>query len=242
MLLPALSRAKNKTKGISCMNNGRQLLTGWRLYADDFHDVLLASLPVSDGLNRVEWVTGGLDFNGGNASNWDVSIDIAVSPLMPYIGKSYAVWRCPADTAAVNVPGRGILPRVRSISMSQVFDFGGWLPNPPYRVYGKLGNIVRPAQTWVFMDEHPDSINDGALAVAYAAPGSTSAQIVDFPASYHNGAAGMSFADGHSEIHKWLGKTIQPPVNNTGTMPLNVGAGDSLGDMLWLSSVTTVHQ
>ena len=246
MLLPALSRAKLKTQGISCMNNLRQMMLGWRMYPDDYNDLLLASLDVSGspevpGYNkRVLWVTGGLDFSG-NRSNWDVNQDLAKSPLMPYIGKNgYAIWKCPADNATVPGPGGQKLPRVRSNSMSQVFDYGGWLPAATWRVYGKLSNIVIPSKTWVLADEHPDSINDAALAVQMAKPDAASAQIIDFPASYHAGACGFSFADGHAEIHKWRGKTIQAPVHYNNNLSLNVPAGDSVVDIKWWSSVTTV--
>ncbi|MEI6396000.1 MAG: prepilin-type N-terminal cleavage/methylation domain-containing protein [Verrucomicrobiota bacterium] len=245
LLLPALSKAKLKTQGISCMNNLRQMNLGWRMYPDDYSDLLLASLDVSADQKRVRWVTGSLDFNGGNLSNWDVNQDLAKSPLMPYIGKKgYSIWKCPADMATVDVPGKGKLPRVRSNSMSQVFDIGSWLPAPPYRVYRKTSQIVNPVKTFVFVDEHPDSINDAAFAITMSEPGgfSSSANIVDFPASYHNGACGFSFVDGHSEIHKWRGSKIKAPTLYTGTMPLNVAAGDSTADVQWMSSVATVRQ
>ena len=239
LLLPVLSKAKLRTQGTQCMNNGRQMMLGWRMYADDNMNLLLAAL-VDDTIiaqHRVEWVTGGLDFNPGNASNWDPTVDLAQSPLMPFIGKNYSVWKCPADQSRVNEGAKGILPRVRSISMSQVFAPGGWLPSPPWRTYAKINEIVIPDKTWVLVDEHPDSINDAALAVQMGGP-----NIIDFPASFHNGACGFSFADGHTEIHKWKGGTIKAPVNYTATMPLNVPAGDSLPDVQWMSSVTTVHQ
>ena len=239
MLLPALSKAKTKSQGISCMNNLRQMMLGWRMYPDDYRDFLLASLPPGDASGRPNWCTGGLDFSP-SPSNWNVDTDLAKSPLMPYIGKnSFAIWKCPADQATVTAGGKK-LPRVRSNSMSQVFDFGSWLPNGPWRVYGKMSQIKLPAKTWVLVDEHPDSINDAACAVQMAKPGATTAQIIDFPASYHNGACGLSFADGHSEIHKWQGSKIRPKPTYTGTMPLNVPAGDSVKDIIWWSDNTTV--
>jgi len=244
MLLPALGRAKLKTQGISCMNNLRQMMLGWRMYPDDFNDVLLASRDYSgDGLRRTNWCAGWLDFSA-SPSNWDVNQDVAKSPLMPYISnKAFAVWKCPADNAAVVVSGER-RPRVRSNSMSQVFDEGLWLPGAPgggpWRVYGKLNQIVNPSKTWVFDDEHPDSLNDAACAVQMAKPGATAAMIIDFPASYHGGACGFSFADGHAEIHKWIGKTIQPPVRYNGTLVLVVPAGNSVKDVIWWSEMTTV--
>jgi prepilin-type processing-associated H-X9-DG protein len=126
--------------------------------------------------------------------------------------------------------------------MSQVFDYGSWLPSPPWKIYGRLSTIVIPAKTWVLVDEHPDSINDAACAVQMpSSPTATSAQIIDFPASYHGGACGLSFADGHSEIHKWVGSKIRAPVKYNNNLPLNVPAGDSVVDIKWWSDVTTVR-
>jgi prepilin-type processing-associated H-X9-DG protein len=163
---------------------------------------------------------------------------------MPYLGKqNFAIWKCPADrTAVVNAFGQRV-PRVRSNSMSQVFDSGGWLPGSQFQTYEKLTLIRNPAKTWVLVDEHPDSINDGAFAVKMAVPSipstMTGISIIDYPASFHGGACGFSFADGHSEIHRWRGRAIQ--VRVTGKLiPLNQPAGDSKNDILWLSDVTTV--
>jgi prepilin-type N-terminal cleavage/methylation domain-containing protein/prepilin-type processing-associated H-X9-DG protein len=233
MLLPALGKAKLKTQGVSCMNNLRQMMLGWRMYADDFNDLLLASLPVDAAQKRVLWVEGDI-------TNGDISQTVAKSPLMPYIGKNnYAIWKCPADKATVTVAGKK-QPRVRSNSMSQVFDNGSWLAvyQPgAWRTYGKMANIVIPAKTWVLVDEHPESLNDAACAVAMADVPNNNVHIIDFPASYHNGACGLSFADGHSEIHKWIGSYIKSAHLREG---LNVPARDSVNDIIWWSSVTTV--
>jgi prepilin-type processing-associated H-X9-DG protein len=86
------------------------------------------------------------------------------------------------------------------------------------------------------MPEHPDSINDAACAVQIVLPTAKTGNIIDFPASYHNGAAGFSFADGHSEIHQWKGSKIK----TFGRAGLNVPAGDSFNDAKWWSRVTTV--
>lgn len=241
MLLPSLAKAKEKTKGIQCMNNGKQMSLAWRLYSDDANELLIKSLndnQVPENSKRVLLVDGNLDWSG-NRSNWDPDLTTRKSPLNKYLGGNIQVWRCPSDIGTVKAP-QGRVQRVRSQSMSQVFDFGGWLPSSKYRVYGRMSHIVKPSQTWVMVDEHPDSINDAACAVQMAEPGAKSAQIIDFPASYHNGAAGFSFADGHSEIHRWVGGKIKAPVKYNSNLALNVPAGDSTKDVIWWSQNTTV--
>ena len=242
MLLPALSKAKCKATGIQCMNNLRQLMFGWKMYPDDYNDLLLASLADATitAQKRVRWVDGDLT-NTGDPGTWDPDIYIAKSPLMPYIGKSFAIWRCPADFTTVRNSAGIRVPRVRSNSMSQVFDYGRWLPASTYRVYARASQIVSPAKTWVLVDEHPDSINDAACAVEMALPGAARARIIDYPASFHCGASGLSYADGHSEIHRWKGSKIKPPVTGN-QIQLIVDAGDSVKDIIWWSDVTTVKK
>jgi prepilin-type N-terminal cleavage/methylation domain-containing protein len=255
MLLPALAKAKLKAQGIQCLNNTKQLTLAWRQYTEDNGDSLLCcqdGIPDSNGRIRPNWFTGNLDFNGGNRSNWDINQDMVKSPMWPYGGKNPQIYKCPADGATVTVSGLGKVPRVRSNSMSQVFSRGEWLDKAyntsqkVWRTYNKLSNIVLPPKTFVFVDEHPDSINDAAFAVACTGnqltdpPGS--AQIIDMPANYHNGACGFSFSDGHSEVRKWLGSKIgKAPITYTGTLALNVAAGDSWPDTHWMADNTTVH-
>jgi prepilin-type N-terminal cleavage/methylation domain-containing protein/prepilin-type processing-associated H-X9-DG protein len=242
MLLPALSQAKVRAKGIQCMNNLRQMMFGWKMYSDDHGGLLLASLANADitAQGRVQWVGGNLA-NGSDPGTWDPQVYIAKSPLMNYIGKNFALWRCPADFVTVQNSVGVKAPRVRSNSMSQVFDFGQWLPASKYRVYARDTQIVNPVTTWVLLDEHPDSINDAACAVEMAEPWATTARIIDYPASFHNGAGGLSFADGHSEIHQWKGSKIKPRVTGN-QIQLIVDAGDSVKDIIWWSGVTTVRK
>ncbi len=262
MLLPALSRAKAKAQGIKCLSNGKQQSLAARGWSDDNNEMLLtcqdpqvpgggsdtAGTPNIDRV-RPNWITGGLNFDGNNRSNWDINQDIAVSPMWNYVGKSAGVYKCPSDASMVTVAGQR-LPRVRSISMSQVFSRGEWLDhgaNVNWRTYFKGSQVVHPVKTYLFVDEHPDSINDAAMANTMATnlgsdpPGAS--YIIDFPASFHNGACGFSFQDGHAEIKKWQGGRIKnAPVVYTGTMSLNVPAGDSWVDMHWLAENTTVHK
>ena len=240
MLLPALGKAKSKTVGIQCMNNTKQLQLAFTLYAGDQAEVLLAC---QDGLpdRRANWCTGDVSWGSSNTG----SNDVARSPMMKYVGNAFAVWKCPADQSFVVSGGRRI-PRFRSNSMSQVFGYGEWLDGSSsgrnqtaWRTYSKEGNIVNPSQTWVFVDEHPGSINDAAFANQMRDAETANARIIDMPASYHNGACGFSFADGHSEIKRWRGRTIQPKAVFGQTVSLNIPAADSRPDVLWFFQNTT---
>jgi hypothetical protein len=193
---------------------------------------------------RVVWITGNLDFSA-NRSNWDIDADITKSPMWQYSGKNAQLYKCPADTTTVNVGGLS-RPRVRSISMAQTFSVGEWLDKSyneqqnKWRVYNKLSTISNPVKTFVFVEEHPGSINDAAFANACTGnqPGDAqgAAQIIDMPGSLHAGACGFSFSDGHAEIHKWKGRTIQPVFKQNQQVSLNIPTKFQL-DTHWLASI-----
>ncbi len=255
LLLPALAKGGPNGQGLQCLNNLKQLTVAWSMYANDNNDRLIGAQRDIIGLpNWPTWMTGGLDFSSGNTSNWDTNRDITLSPLWPYAGKQAGLLKCPADQSTV-IPSSGPyigqrVPRVRSVSMSQVFGTGGWLNglyNPSqtvWRTYHKGADIVIPAKTFLFADEHPDSINDGSLAVQCAGADSPSnARIIDFPANYHNGAGVFSFSDGHTEVHNWIGSKIRDaPIYYSNATVLNVLAVDSWVDVQWLAEHTTVRR
>ncbi len=208
MLLPALSKAKAKAQGIFCMNNHKQLLLAWTIYADDSQ----GNLPfVKHG--PYEWMGGWLDFSGANRENWDPEANLTQSIIWPYVGGSVGVFKCPGDKSTVRVAG-DIKPRVRSMSMlNWVGGRGegrpmGWSDaSGPWRIYRKTSDFVDPgpSQSFVFLDEREDTINDAMFVVDMGGfPNDSSGyRIVDIPASYHGGSGGFSFADGHSEVKKW---------------------------------------
>jgi prepilin-type processing-associated H-X9-DG protein len=204
------------------------------------------------GASRPLWISGNLDFNPGNRSNWDVNQDIANSPLWPYIQGKAGLFRCPGDRSSLMVSGTR-MPRVRSYSMSQVFGTGDWLSNPyppqpnVWRIYSELDQIVFPSKTFVFIEEHPDSINDGAFANqctgAQPQDPPSAAMIIDWPASLHDELCNLSFADGHLEAYRWKGTKIRnAPISYNGNISVNVPAGDSWIDIQWLAAHTTVRR
>ncbi len=223
MLLPALGKAKLKTQGIQCMNNHRQLCLAWRMYADDNRDLLLyaSEYPWDPSTFAGAWVTGTLDFNPGNPSNWDPNQDITKSPMWPYCGKSLAIWKCPADKSAVTVNGE-LKPRVRSMSMN-VF-LGGWGGTDgnwgpvfsDYIIYTKVPQLIVPgfSKVFVFLDMREDSIDMGNFGPRMAGWPDQPSQygFYDLPGMYHHRACGFSFADGHSEIHRWRDDRTMPPL------------------------------
>ena len=247
MLLPALAKAKAKAQGILCMNNLKQLQLVWHLYADDNND----KIPTSGYVKPVEptaWVDGWLDFSGSNPDNTNTAaLKNPAKSKFAYILKDIGVYRCPADKSIVTIAGKKY-PRVRSMSMSQTFGLGDWLDpagfgvnvsSKKYRVFYKRSEIVSPgpSQCWVLLDEHPDSLNAGGFAnMMVESP--AAARIIDFPASYHNGAAGISFADGHAEIHKWIDSRTKPRPTYDGNLGLNVASANNQ-DMIWLSDRTS---
>ncbi len=236
MLLPALARSKEKAQGVLCMSNGRQMTLAWRLYVDDNQE----KVPQSYGPNA--WVQGNLDRSGANLSNWDIDRDIKKSLLWSYCGNSSGIFKCPADKSTVRYNGT-TYPRVRSISMDAWFnstdveEFGGG-----FRVYKTVNDLADPGptMTWVFMDEREDSINDGEMVVGMSGYPDKPAQwkIVDYPASYHGGAGGLSFADGHSEIKKWLDPRTTPALRKGQDLSLNIPSPNNR-DMFWLMERST---
>jgi prepilin-type N-terminal cleavage/methylation domain-containing protein/prepilin-type processing-associated H-X9-DG protein len=245
MILPALAKAKQKTYGIQCLSNTKQLLIGWRMYADDNVDRVPNNFGVNETENSisartfVNWVNNVMDWN--NSDQWgNFNPDyIRNGVLSPYLAKNLGVYRCPADnflSPAQRTGGHSA--RARSLSMNAFFgpfDENRGNENWPkgqnvfftnYRQWLKLANVPRPSMYFVVIDEHPDSINDGYFLNN---PTGIQDHWGDTPASYHNGAGGISFADGHSEIHKWFGAATKAPITYSGGQPSQSFGSDAGG-------------
>ena len=252
LLLPALALAKEKAKSITCMNGNNQLTMAWRFYADENDGRLVAS--GRPGPHHPEWVGGNwLDKNNLRKSdNWDVDywikginqsgrkISNRGNLLYPHAGNNTEIFNCPSDNSVgINNKGQKV-PRLRSRSINNWVGGPSWgSAGGPYHVYLKDTdmNDPGPSNTFVLLDEREDSINDGYFVVDMAGWPDRSQRMVDFPASYHNKAAGFSFADGHAEIHKWQDKRTYPGINK-GNMALNVGMVNN-PDLYWMMEKAT---
>lgn len=256
LLLPALSKAKAKAQGIQCMNNNRQLMLAWKMYTNDNNDRLLHAKGPSTAPNPYAWMSGWLDYSIANKSNWDIDQDITKSPLWPYCGKNAALFKCPADHSTVSGLGK-TFPRVRSMSMS-CWVGGRGLANGgadylgasygaaqygttpgEYRVYYKMSDMHQPgpSATLVFVEEPEDRNNDAFFVVSMI----DTDKVWDFLASYHGGSAGVSFADGHSELHKLKTPLFLKAAQKGVIIPYPTSMPpDGKADLKWLQDHSTV--
>jgi prepilin-type N-terminal cleavage/methylation domain-containing protein/prepilin-type processing-associated H-X9-DG protein len=249
MLLPALSKARIRAQGAWCMNNTKQLMIAWRIYADDNNDYLTGG---GAGGTGPAWVTGFMDFSSSPV-NWDVRNDIMKSPLWPYCGKSAAIFKCPADFSTVQKSVfDGRVPRVRSMSINGFMGgpdptgLTGVLPGV-FRVFAKYTQISQPSRMMTFLDEREDSINNGWFGVnmggmpyGMVGPNPNAYAFFDFPAFYHNRAAGVSFADGHSEIQRWVDNRTMPRIGTTSIVRLPGTSSPNNRDVFWINDHCTV--
>jgi prepilin-type N-terminal cleavage/methylation domain-containing protein/prepilin-type processing-associated H-X9-DG protein len=252
MLLPALGRAKQKAQGIYCMNQTKQMSYSCTMYALDCVDRFP---PNRDGGNSgkdpqdASWAGGWEDFNGGNPDNIDTDLLVNHEKykfgayLGPYI-KSAKPFRCPADHSAVTVLGVR-KDRVRSLSCQNWIggdlapqasppELGSrtWTSPSKYGPYYQKTTALRgPAITFIYLDEREDSINDGW----WATDPDNLYQLIDYPASYHGNAAGFTFLDGHSEIHRWRDGRTMPSLQTGALLQLNVNLPGDV-DVLWIAS------
>jgi prepilin-type N-terminal cleavage/methylation domain-containing protein/prepilin-type processing-associated H-X9-DG protein len=232
LLLPALSKAKIKAQGIYCMDNLKQLQLAVEMYSGDN----AGKFPENPGstVTLNSWVTGRLTWDSTGAPNPDNTntLLLTAGEIGPYVAKSTGIFKCPADV----VPGaRG--PRVRSVSMNgfvgDVLNINGYANmNPGWKRFLKTSDLTSPGpvNTWVMLDECPDSMNDDFFAVIMQ----SGAKWTDVPASTHNGAGGFSFADGHAEIKKWMDGTTRAPVRRVNPCPDNNQY--SPNDIPWLQA------
>ena len=229
MLLPALSKAKTKAQGISCMSNNKQLVLGWHLYSGDNDERVANNFTIpgteeaiqsgrfNNWVNNImTWGTSGVAGRSVTNAQW-----VKNGVLGPYTAGAVGIYKCPADKfVSQQQRALGWTQRLRSNSMNALFGLSNnnpgdnsargasWAFGGQYRQFIKTTDVPQPSNTYLTLDEHPDSINDAFFVTD---PAVNNWQ--DIPASYHNGAAGFSFADGHAEVHKWQSSASVYPVD-----------------------------
>jgi prepilin-type N-terminal cleavage/methylation domain-containing protein/prepilin-type processing-associated H-X9-DG protein len=240
ILLPALSRARERSRGVFCLNNTRQLALAWRLYADDHDNALPYNLCMNSSSVRTNsnWVN--------NVMTWDLSSDntnlntITGAGLGVYVAGLTGIFHCPSDQALSAVQqAAGWTQRIRSYSMNAMvgnagaYSVNGYnLNNPNYRQFFKMDQIPLPTEIFVFLDEHPNSIDDGSFldtdssSSGYYGMSSVGvSEWVDLPASYHNRSASFSFADGHADAHRWQkSSTVVAAAPNVAYAPIQISS------------------
>ena len=209
LLLPALARAKAKAQAVTCMNDNKQLGLAWMMYAGDNNDYLAINSDKSADWNSTHsWVSGWLTWDTARDNTNTLRLtDDRFSSLGPYTARASKIYWCPTDTyLSPAQKSAGWTHRVRSVAMNAAIGNGDKTSDFPWLTFvaRKMGDLIvpGPSDSWLFTDEHPDSIDD---AILYSNPGSTNGvgQFTELPSSDHGGACGMGFADGHAEIHKW---------------------------------------
>lgn len=229
LLVGSGSTTRTATEAAHCHNNTQRLIGAWLSHATENSRLLLNE---NSGSSQEEtWAWGSLD-PLTSKSNTNVAT-VQTKAFTPYIGTNTSVFRCPSDRLLYAAQiALGWQSRVRSYSMNDhvgtsIASWGGNFPT-----YRKLSDFSRPSETFVFAEEHPDSINDTQLATyPQGVLNPASARLIDFPASFHNRGAHFSFADGHIELHRWTGPRVVQPVR--GIMALNIAAPND-PDALWL--------
>ena len=252
MLLPALSKAKSRAMAISCMSDKKQLALAWVMYSGDNNERLAINSDIRNNVppgflfnGRPSWVIGTIDWTAGQYNtNTLYLLDDRYSLLGSYLGNSLKVFACPA----ANYVGPAQIPlgwdhRSRSVVMNAAVGDGakypisnfGWNQSSWY-VAKKSSDFHTPgpSDSWVISDEHPDSLDDALLY----SPNYAVTTFVELLGNQHGGACGVSFADGHAEMHKWVDSVMTGHQSVSYTTVQRVPCSASDRDMLWLAQRT----
>jgi prepilin-type processing-associated H-X9-DG protein len=225
--IAALGESLNQRLSGECMNNQRDLISAWTGHAADNDATVCNNFTIPATLQSItegkfeNWANNIMSWSGGTSiearsitnSEWAKR-----SPLGAYAANPSGMAKCPADNF-LSAPQRsaGWKMRMRSYSMNAFMGRTdtsassltgrSWAEGGAYRQFLKTTDIPDPGKTWVTIEEHADSINDGFFIVGYSAT-----EWGDRPASLHSGGATFSFADGHVELRKWRSRTSRFPV------------------------------
>lgn len=260
MLLPALSKAKLRALSVACMNNYKQLGLSWFMYANDNSDRLVTNgdrMPPNNA--KQSWICPyGVVLDGtANSNNTNtlfLTVDdptLGTALMGSYVAKMVKIFVCPADNFLTKSQ-RNFQNRMRSCAMNGAMgdgpkwfapgNGGNW---PNFYNAQKFGDLHSPgpADCWVIMDEHPNSDDDATLYVNPDDANGQGTTITELPGSMHAKAAGIVYADGHSDIHVWRGTVTTQPFNPNFTTSYLQGKNldpDSVNDLTWMAQHTPV--
>ena len=251
IILPAISGAKGKGYTVVCLNNMRQLAIAWNTYADDREGTLPYNYGVAETYTNI--ANGKLMNWANNVMTWNLEEDntnelyLARGGLGPYLSGVVSPFKCPSDKAlSAAQRAAGWRERTRTYSMNAMVGYAGSyikygginVNNPKYKQFMKLHEIPDPSGIFIFIEEHPHSINDGYFL---SKPGALPPHWFDLPAAYHSGGANLSFGDLHIEYRKWLSPgTVYPHQEGAVTLPVQVPLEDTR-DYDWLMQRTSVE-
>ncbi len=266
MLLPALNRAKQRAVSIQCMGNYKQIGLAWFMYANDNSDRLVSNndeFPEPGADKSKNWICPygvTLDWSNQpkNTNTLYITVDsptLGTALLGPYVAKEVNIFICPADHYLSQSQSKLQWDhRLRTCAMNGAMGDGSkWFSAadggggnwPAYYNVKKYYDMHSPgpADCWVVMDEHPSSDDDATFFVNPADANGTGTSFTELPGSLHANACGIVYADGHSDVHKWIGSVDTPPVTYLGYVQGVSVSGDTgaQNDLLWLAQHTPAN-
>ena len=246
MLLPALAAAKVRAQTVKCISNLKQLQLGAVMYSQDNQDIMIPNAPSPGAPSGAQsWCGLELENWGLNSANTNVQY-YQSSIMAPYMSGQVAVYTCPGDTIPSSNGSRirsysmnSQMGNIYTKSLTESANF-----NQGYIAFVKISQLssstLSPSDAFEFCEENMCSLQDGYLQISMA-----SAVFEDVPSSYHRNVCGFSFADGHSEAHKWLTGDLPGAVINYYDKKLtkaqiSATSAKQNKDWLWLTQHSSV--
>ncbi|MGO8838084.1 MAG: type II secretion system protein [Limisphaerales bacterium] len=237
LILSAIASAKATAKRIPCINNQKQLVTAWAMYAADNDDLLVAvgrQSPPTTG--EKFWIQGAFVVPADN-TNTAYLLDPQYALFASYF-KSTSIYVCPTDRDTVRIAGQDY-PKIRSYALNA---YAGWTGPWDYRlatgykIYRKYSDITQspPEGLFLFADVQPDSICWPFFGVEMDID-----YFFNFPGSSHSHGGVISYADNHVGWHRWQDQRTLTAYSPSYHMHHDAATGNP--DLAWLRARTTIR-
>jgi prepilin-type N-terminal cleavage/methylation domain-containing protein len=241
LLLPALAKSKSQSRRVGCINDQRQLILAWNLYALDHEGTLTPNGHANpeDHAAPKNWVAGDTHFYLPAYTNTQFLLDPNYAAFGDYV-KSASVFKCPEDRSVLKRDGARSAAHVRSYALNAYLGWTGDVGelDAGYKVFMKSSDLdaASPAELFAFQDVHPDSLCMPAFVVYM--PGNSVDGFYHYPSGLHRGSGVLTFVDGHAEVHRWRDPRTLRPV--TGNVLAHWDKSPGNLDLDWLRHRTTV--